>query len=136
MADILHTIFDIFGNVTALFLFLAPIITFYRIIKKKSSEEFSGVPYVSTLLNCLLSAWYGLPFISPNHLRMSTINGTGVVIELVYIILFLIYAPKKVKIKIFSLLMVVVVTFTAIALISIFALCNQKMSKRLRLAMV
>lgn len=122
MADLLHTIFGIFGNVTALFLFLAPTITFFRIIKNKSSEEFSGVPYVSTLLNCLLSAWYGLPFISANNLLMSTINGTGVVIELVYVILFLIYAPKKVKRKIFSLFIAVIVTFSAIALISVFAL--------------
>ena len=69
-------------------------------------------------------------------IQLCPYNGTGVVIKLVYIILLLIYAPKKVKIKIFSLLMAVVVTFTAIALISIFALCNQKMSKRFRLAMV
>ena len=33
-------------------------ITFWRIIKSKSTEQFSGIPYVMTLLNCLLSAWY------------------------------------------------------------------------------
>ena len=32
-------------------------ITFKRIIWHKSTEEFSGIPYVMTLLNCLLSAW-------------------------------------------------------------------------------
>ena len=33
-------------------------ITFWRIIKSKSTEQFSGIPYAMTLLNCLLSAWY------------------------------------------------------------------------------
>lgn len=32
-------------------------ITFKRIIKNKSTEQFSGIPYPMTLLNCLLSAW-------------------------------------------------------------------------------
>ncbi|CAL8162949.1 unnamed protein product [Prunus armeniaca] len=50
--------FSQLGNATALFLFLAPIITFKRIIQKRSTEQFSGIPYVMTLLNCLLSAWY------------------------------------------------------------------------------
>ncbi|KAK7351060.1 hypothetical protein VNO77_10211 [Canavalia gladiata] len=45
------------GNVSALFLFLAPVITFKRVIKNKSTEKFSGIPYAMTLLNCLLSAW-------------------------------------------------------------------------------
>ena len=31
--------------------------TFWRIIKRKSTEEFSGVPYNVALLNCLLLAW-------------------------------------------------------------------------------
>ena len=33
-------------------------ITFKRIIKNRSTEKFSGIPYVMTLLNCLLSAWW------------------------------------------------------------------------------
>lgn len=32
-------------------------ITFKRIIRSRSTEDFSGIPYVMTLLNCLLSAW-------------------------------------------------------------------------------
>jgi solute carrier family 50 protein (sugar transporter) len=32
-------------------------VTFWRIIRKRSTEDFSGVPYNMTLLNCLLSAW-------------------------------------------------------------------------------
>eukprot|EP00253_Pinus_taeda_P007438 PITA_07438 len=68
---------------------------FWKIIKQKSTEEFSGFPYISTLLNCLFSAWYGLPFVSPNNLLVSTVNGTGAVLELCYVIVFLFYIRNK-----------------------------------------
>ncbi|KAM0893296.1 hypothetical protein ACQ4PT_025196 [Festuca glaucescens] len=32
-------------------------VTFSSIVKRKSTEDLSGVPYNMTLLNCLLSAW-------------------------------------------------------------------------------
>ncbi|KAH9322093.1 hypothetical protein KI387_016732, partial [Taxus chinensis] len=91
-------------------------------MKSKSTEQFSGVPYVSTLMNCLLSAWYGLPFVSPHNLLVSTINGTGALIETVYVLLFLIYAPKKTKAKIAGLFLLVVGAFAIIALVSVLAL--------------
>uniref|UniRef100_A0A0D9Y5B0 Bidirectional sugar transporter SWEET n=1 Tax=Oryza glumipatula TaxID=40148 RepID=A0A0D9Y5B0_9ORYZ len=42
-------------------LYAAPILTFRRVIKKGSVEEFSCVPYILALFNCLLYTWYGLP---------------------------------------------------------------------------
>uniref|UniRef100_M8CAT8 Protein RUPTURED POLLEN GRAIN 1 n=3 Tax=Triticinae TaxID=1648030 RepID=M8CAT8_AEGTA len=57
MEHIARFFFGVSGNVIALFLFLSPVVTFWRIIKRKSTEDFSGVPYNMTLLNCLLSAW-------------------------------------------------------------------------------
>lgn len=122
MKNTLHFVVGIFGNAFALFLFLAPLITFKRIIKKRSTEQFSGVPYVMTLLNCLLSAWYGLPFVSPNNLLVSTINGSGAAIELVYVLIFLIFAPKKEKGKILGLLTLVLAIFAVVAFVSLFAL--------------
>ncbi|GMY06551.1 bidirectional sugar transporter SWEET1 [Fagus crenata] len=120
--DIAHFLFGIFGNVTALFLFLAPIITFKRIIQHKSTEKFSGIPYVMTLLNCLLSAWYGLPFVSPNNILVSTINGTGAGIEIIYVLMFIIFAPRREKAKILGLLTFVLTVFSTVALVSLLAL--------------
>ncbi|GLJ18849.1 hypothetical protein SUGI_0336620 [Cryptomeria japonica] len=118
-----HFVFGIFGNITALILFLVPLITFSKIFKMKSTDQFSGIPYVSTLLNCLLSAWYGLPFVSPNNILVSTINGTGSVIELCYVVVFLFFIPdKKYRAKIFGLLVIVLIVFGTIAVVSIFAL--------------
>ncbi|XP_031278984.1 bidirectional sugar transporter SWEET1-like [Pistacia vera] len=119
---IAHFIFGIFGNAAALFLFLAPTITFKRIIRSKSTEQFSGIPYVMTMLNCLLSAWYGLPFISEDNLLVSTINGAGAAIELVYVLIFLIFAPKKEKAKIFGLFVTILSVFASVALVSLLAL--------------
>ncbi|XP_071737801.1 bidirectional sugar transporter SWEET1-like [Rutidosis leptorrhynchoides] len=122
VVSILHTIFGVFGDATGLFLFLAPTITFNRIRKNKSTEQFSGIPYPMTLLNCLLSAWYGLPFISENNTLVTVINGTGAIIEAVYVLIFIIYAPKKEKSKILALVTFVLGAFSTIALVSVFAL--------------
>ncbi|KAI3974628.1 hypothetical protein MKX01_029618 [Papaver californicum] len=123
MDDLIHFVFGIFGNLTALFLFLAPLITFKRIIKSKSTEQFSGIPYIMTLLNCLLSAWYGLPFVSPHNLLVSTINGTGAAIESIYVILFIIYAkPQKVRVKMLALFTLILTVFAIVVLVSLFAL--------------
>ncbi|KAL0314403.1 UNVERIFIED_CONTAM: Bidirectional sugar transporter SWEET1 [Sesamum angustifolium] len=105
-----------------MFTFVENRITFKRIVKKRSTEQFSGIPYVMTLLNCLLSCWYGLPFVSPNNLLVSTINGTGAAIESVYVLIFLIFAPKKEKGKILGLLSLVLAVFATVVFVSLFAL--------------
>ncbi|KAJ4964857.1 hypothetical protein NE237_016706 [Protea cynaroides] len=120
--DVAHTLFGILGNASALFLYLVPTITFIRIIRSKSTEEFSGIPYVMTLLNCLLATWYGLPFVSSNNILLSTVNGAGAVIESVYVMMFIIYAPRKEKTKILALFTLVLVLFAVIAIVSIVAL--------------
>ncbi|KAK1299925.1 Bidirectional sugar transporter SWEET1a [Acorus calamus] len=122
MKHVAHFVFGIFGNVSALFLFLSPIITFRRIIKSKSTEDFSGIPYNMTLLNCLLSAWYGMPFVSTNNMLVYTINGTGAFLEGIYVIIFLIYSPRGVKERMAGLLGLVLGFFSVIALVSLLAL--------------
>ncbi|XP_059280164.1 bidirectional sugar transporter SWEET1-like isoform X2 [Lycium ferocissimum] len=92
----------------------------------RSTEQFSGIPYVMTLLNCLLSTWYGLPFVSPNNILVSIINGTGAGLEAFYVLVFLIFAPKKEKAKISGLLFFVLSIFSTVALVSMFALHGNK----------
>ena len=59
---------------------------------------------------------------SENNILVSTINGTGAVIESIYVLIFIIYATKKVKAKIFGLLMFVLSVFAVVALVSLLAL--------------
>ncbi|WVZ67941.1 hypothetical protein U9M48_016953 [Paspalum notatum var. saurae] len=123
MEHIARFFFGVSGNVIALFLFLSPVVTFWRIIRKRSTEDFSGVPYNMTLLNCLLSAWYGLPFVSPNNILVTTINGTGSVIEVIYVVIFLIFAAdRRIRLRMLGLLGVVTSIFTTVVLVSLLAL--------------
>ncbi|XP_023521697.1 bidirectional sugar transporter SWEET4-like [Cucurbita pepo subsp. pepo] len=95
--DAVRTALGVCGNVISFFLFLSPVPTFIQIWKKKSVGQFSPVPYLATLMNCLVWTLYGLPMVHPNSMLVITINGIGIVIELVYIIIFLIYTNEKKK---------------------------------------
>lgn len=117
----IHFVLGIFGNAATLFLFLVPTFTFKRIIKNKSTEQFSGIPYVMTFLNCLLSAWYGLPFVTSDNILIATINGAGAAIELIYVLIFFFYTPNKQKGKILAMFVLVVLAFAAAAVISVLA---------------
>ena len=65
---------------------------------------------------------YGLPFVSPNNILVSTINGTGAGIELIYVFMFIIFAPRREKAKILGLLTFVLTVFSTVALVSLLAL--------------
>lgn len=69
---------------------------------------------------------YGLPFVSPNNILVSIINGTGAGLEAFYVVVFLIFAPRKEKAKISGILFVVLSIFSTVALVSMLALHGQK----------
>ncbi|XP_016464291.2 bidirectional sugar transporter SWEET1 isoform X1 [Nicotiana tabacum] len=96
-------------------------ITFKRIIRKKSTEQFSCMPYLISLLQCLLAAWYSLPFVSPNNLLVTVISAIGIGLEATYVLIFLIFSPKKGKAKICGYLFVVLSIFSSLALVSMLA---------------
>ncbi|XP_070668461.1 bidirectional sugar transporter SWEET7-like isoform X4 [Malus domestica] len=94
------------GNFIALTLFLSPVQTFVRIWKKGSVEQYSPVPYLATLFNCMAWALYGLPMVHPHSILLLTINTTAVFIELSFVIIFLIYASdKKQRLRVFLVLL-------------------------------
>nr|QBZ28512.1 bidirectional sugar transporter SWEET17 [Dianthus spiculifolius] len=84
------------GNVISCLMFLSPVSTFVRIVKNKSTGNFESIPYICTLLNALLWTYYGI--IKP-ELLVSTINGFGVLVEIVFVALFLVYSPRRMKVK-------------------------------------
>ncbi|PKI44114.1 hypothetical protein CRG98_035492 [Punica granatum] len=101
-------------------IYLRSTFTVKRIIKSKSVEQFSCMPYAMTVLNCLLYTWYGLPFVTQNNLLISTVNGTGAMLEFIYVLVFIIYAPKKEKARILGVLVFVLSVITSVALVSMF----------------
>ncbi|KAB2060676.1 hypothetical protein ES319_A10G034800v1 [Gossypium barbadense] len=92
------------GNIFAFGLFLSPIPTFRRIIRNGSTEQFSGMPYIYALLNCLICLWYGFPIISPVIILVATVNSIGAIFQLIYIIIFIAYATKPMKLKMLGFL--------------------------------
>ncbi|THG08507.1 hypothetical protein TEA_002140 [Camellia sinensis var. sinensis] len=85
----------VFRNIISIILFMSPVPTFVQICKKGSVEQYSAAPYLATLINCGLWVLYGLPMVHPHSLLVITINGSGLVIELVYLLLFLTYTDRK-----------------------------------------
>lgn len=53
------------------------------------------MPYVATVLNCLFWVFYGMPFVHPDSLLVVTINSVGLVLELIYLAIFYIYAAEQ-----------------------------------------
>jgi len=96
------------GTVFAVSLFLAPIPTFHSILKKRSTEQFSPIPYLSALVQCAVWCVYALPFITPNKASPLITNAIGFSLELVYMIIFFIFAVDK---KTLCLQLIGVLTF-------------------------
>ncbi|KAG7035735.1 Bidirectional sugar transporter SWEET3b, partial [Cucurbita argyrosperma subsp. argyrosperma] len=138
----IRMIVGIFGNGASLLLYCVPILTFWRVVKKKSTEEFSCVPYIVALLNCLLYTWYALPVVSNGweNFPVVTINGFGVLLEFSFIFIYVWFSsPKRKAItrssfvlktkKVALRLVGVVIVFSCVGMISTFALKSHHLRK-------
>ncbi|KAK3041445.1 hypothetical protein RJ639_000422 [Escallonia herrerae] len=88
--------FGILGNIVSFLVYLAPLPTFYRIYRKKSTEGFQSIPYAVALFSSMLLLYYG--FLKQNGLMLITINSIGSFMETIYLIFFLTYATKEAKV--------------------------------------
>ncbi|XWS50398.1 hypothetical protein CRYUN_Cryun12cG0084300 [Craigia yunnanensis] len=98
------------------------ILTFSRVIRKRSTEEFSCIPYIVALSNCLLYTWYGLPVVSYRweNFPVVTINVLGIILELSFIFIYLWFAQTRGKIKAGVIAAIVILVFSITAIISAF----------------
>ncbi|KAF7087600.1 hypothetical protein CFC21_090774 [Triticum aestivum] len=87
--------FGLLGNVISFMTYLAPLPTFYRIYRSKSTQGFQSVPYVVALFSAMLWIYYAL--LKSNECLLITINSAGCIIETIYIVIYLTYAPKQAK---------------------------------------
>ncbi|KAH9608807.1 hypothetical protein KSS87_015151 [Heliosperma pusillum] len=83
--------------------FLSPIPTFYRIYKKKSTEEFQSIPYVVAFFSALL--WLFYAYIKTDVIFLVTINLFGIFIETIYLAIFLMYADKQTRMNTLKMLL-------------------------------
>ncbi|KAG7620028.1 SWEET sugar transporter [Arabidopsis suecica] len=120
--NLLRKIVGIIGNFIALCLFLSPTPTFVRIVKKKSVEEYSPIPYLATLINCLVWVLYGLPTVHPDSTLVITINGTGILIEIVFLTIFFVYCGRQKQRLIISAVIAAETAFIAILAVLVLTL--------------
>jgi len=78
------------GTVITILLFLAPVKTFIRISKDRSTTEFSSFPYLSTYVNCWL--WVLYAFFTGGVVASLVTNGAGAGLSIIYLLVFLYYS--------------------------------------------
>ncbi|CAI9756374.1 unnamed protein product [Fraxinus pennsylvanica] len=112
-------VFGILGNLISICVYLAPLPTFIRIYKEKSTMQFHALPYIVALFSSLLWMYYAL--LKGNALLLISINSFGCAIETIYIALYLLYASKIIRNHTVKLLgLVDVAVFAVIFLASFF----------------
>ncbi|XP_019415371.1 PREDICTED: bidirectional sugar transporter SWEET3-like isoform X2 [Lupinus angustifolius] len=123
----------VMGNIASVSLYAAPITTFRRVIRKKSTEEFSCIPYIIGLLNCLIFTWYGLPVVSNKweNFPLVTVNGVGIVLELSYVLIYFCYASSKGKAKVAMIAIPILLVFCITVTVSAFAFHDNEHRKLL-----
>jgi len=66
------------------------------VYRRKSTEGFQSVPYIVALFSAMLWIYYAL--LKTDAEFLITINSFGCIIESIYIILYLIYAPRNARV--------------------------------------
>ncbi|TQD81739.1 hypothetical protein C1H46_032675 [Malus baccata] len=125
-AEAARNVVGIIGNVISFGLFLSPVPTFWKIIKKKDTEEFKPDPYMATVLNCLFWIFYGMPFVHPDSTLVVTINAVGLALEVIYLTIFVVYASPKGRKKVGLWLAGEVIFFAAVVLITLLCVHGTK----------
>ncbi|GLT49408.1 hypothetical protein SLA2020_229650 [Shorea laevis] len=112
-------VFGVLGNISSFVVFLAPIPTFHRIWKKKSTEGFQSLPYLSGLFSAMLWVYYAL--LKSDAFLLITINAFGCVVETIYIAFYITFAPRKARMLTLKLLLLLnLMRFCSILLLSHF----------------
>ncbi|QCD84984.1 bidirectional sugar transporter N3-like [Vigna unguiculata] len=92
----------ILGNLVSFCCFLAPVPTFYRVCKKKTTEGFQSLPYVAALFTSML--WIFYAYIKTGEILLITINAFGCFIETVYLVIYITYCPRKARFFTFKMI--------------------------------
>ncbi|KAK7353765.1 hypothetical protein VNO80_19217 [Phaseolus coccineus] len=113
-------IFGLLGNIISFMVFLAPLPTFYKIYKKKSTEGFQSLPYIVALFSSMLWIYYALVK-REGTLLLITINSFGCLIETIYLAIFLLYAANKTRLSTIKIILLLnVFGFGAMLLLTLF----------------
>ncbi|CAM0957362.1 unnamed protein product [Alopecurus aequalis] len=127
----LHVTTGIIGSIVCLLLYAAPILTFKKVIKKGSVEEYSCIPYILTLFSSLIYTWYGLPVVSSGweNWTLSGISSLGVLFESTFIIIYTWFAPREKKKLVMMMVCPILISFGTAVFFSSFSIHTHRMRK-------
>ncbi|XP_062195126.1 bidirectional sugar transporter SWEET11-like [Phragmites australis] len=118
MAHPAITLSGVAGNIISFLVFLAPVTTFLQVYRKKSTGGFSSVPYVVALFSSVLWIFYAL--VKTNSRPLLTINAFGCGVEAAYIAFYLVYAPRRARVRTIAyFLLMDVAAFALIVLVTL-----------------
>ncbi|PKI49769.1 hypothetical protein CRG98_029818 [Punica granatum] len=110
----LSFILGLVGNITTGLVCLAPVPTFWHIVKKRSTEEFESIPYIFQLVNGCFWTYYGI--VKLNSIIVATVNGFSVALMTIYVVIFLVFAPLKMKVRTIVLAVTFDIVFPLVAI--------------------
>ncbi|KAJ4952149.1 hypothetical protein NE237_028981 [Protea cynaroides] len=70
-------------------------------------------------MSCVLWVFYGQPFVHPDSILIVTINSVGLTLELIYLLIYICYAPNNKRMKVIVILLIEALFFVAIAVFSL-----------------
>ncbi|XVE77680.1 hypothetical protein DITRI_Ditri13aG0081500 [Diplodiscus trichospermus] len=121
-------VFGLLGNILSFLVYLAPLPTFYRIFKKKSTEGFQSIPYSVALFSAMLLLYYA--FLKKHDaVMLITINSIGCCIESIYLLFYMVYATKSARI--YTIKLLIFFNIGALGLIILFTFLFSKGSLRI-----
>ncbi|KAF8653836.1 hypothetical protein HU200_061961 [Digitaria exilis] len=92
----------------------------WDVYRKKSTGGFSSVPYVVALFSSVLWIFYAL--VKTNSRPLLTINAFGCGVEAAYIVFYLVYAPRKARLRTLAYFFLMdVAAFALIVAVTLFA---------------
>uniref|UniRef100_A0A0D6QW49 Bidirectional sugar transporter SWEET n=1 Tax=Araucaria cunninghamii TaxID=56994 RepID=A0A0D6QW49_ARACU len=126
--NLIRTGIGILASGVSFMLYGGPIVTFWRIIKKRSTEDFSGVPYAIALFNCLIYTLYGSPLVSDGwkNIVVMVVNSIGLVLECAFIGIFLTFAQPKIRVLTARMVVGVLMVFGTITGVCFLAMHDKK----------
>lgn len=114
---------ELFGwcaSATSILLFLAPVSTFVRIVRERDVGHFDSLPYLVSLLQCLL--WFSYCLVTPHRVEMITSCSVGIVFQAIWCILFFRYSSGKSRSLISLKFMLVLATWFGVTAVDMYYL--------------
>ncbi|XP_019186573.1 PREDICTED: bidirectional sugar transporter SWEET17-like [Ipomoea nil] len=110
-------IVGVIGNIITILLCASPALTLWKVVKKKiSAEGYDAVPHMCQLVCRSLWVLYGILVPVDAGLLIITVNSVGVLSQIIYLIIYLVYAPIHKKVKSLMLVGLMNICFPGLAI--------------------